>query len=50
MQQETHTDLVGGELLQRLANGDEVLQRFGHLQTVDVQVARVQEVVHRLSA
>ena len=31
-------------LLQRVFNGDEVLQRLGHLAAGDGQVARVQEV------
>ena len=48
VEEEAESDLGGGEVLQRLADGDEVLQRLGHLQAVDVQVARVQEVVHRL--
>lgn len=48
VQEEADADLARRELLQRLADRDEVLQRLRHLQTVDVQVARVQEVVHRL--
>ena len=49
MEKEAHTDLVGGELLKSLTNGDEVLERFGHLKTVDVEMACVQEVIHSLS-
>ena len=48
VQEEADADLVRRELLQRLPDRDEVLQRLGHLQPVDVEVSRVQEVVHRL--
>lgn len=48
VEEEAESDLGGREVLQSLSDGDEVLERLGHLQPVDVQVARVQEVVHRL--
>lgn len=42
--------LPSGVLLERLFDRDEVLETFGHLEALDVQVTRVQEVVHPLSA
>lgn len=42
--------LAGGVLFQGLLDGDEVLEALGHLEPLDVQVARVQEVVNPLPA
>lgn len=42
--------LPRGVLFQGLLDGDEVLQALGHLEALDVEVARVQEVVHPLPA
>ena len=49
VEKEADADLRRSELLQRLSDRDEVLQRLGHLQSVDIQMSRVQKVVHRLS-
>lgn len=42
--------LSRGVLRERLLDGDEVLEAFGHLEALDVEVARVQEIVHPLAA
>eukprot|EP00962_Isochrysis_galbana_P048661 scaffold20357_cov79-Isochrysis_galbana.AAC.1 len=45
LEQEEEPDLAGAEVSQRLADGDEVLERFGHFEAIDGEVARVKEVV-----
>ena len=45
MKQEEHSDLFCSIHLQDLLNGSKVLLRFGHLQTVDVKMTGVPEVV-----
>ena len=44
VQEEGQPQLAGGVLLEDLLDGDEVLERLGHLAPGDRQVARVQEV------
>mmetsp|Transcript_912 Transcript_912/g.1588 ORF Transcript_912/g.1588 Transcript_912/m.1588 type:complete len:396 (-) Transcript_912:17-1204(-) len=50
VQQEQEADLAGGVGLQRVLDRDEVLQRLGHLEALDVEVSGVQPVVHPLLA
>lgn len=45
-----YTYLPRGVLFQGLLDRDEVLEALGHLEALDVEVARVQEVVNPLSA
>lgn len=49
MQQETHTDLIGSELLQGLTDSDKILQGLGHLQTINVEMTCMEEVIHGLT-
>lgn len=42
--------LPRGVLFQGLLDGNEVLEALGHLEALDVEVTRVQEVVHPLPA
>ena len=48
LQQEQQSELPGRVLGQGLADSDEILQRLGHLQALNVEVTRVEEVVHPL--
>ena len=44
VKQEGKSELAGRILLQRLLNGDEVLERLGHLAASNGEVTRVEEI------
>lgn len=50
LQQEHDPDLPRRIPRESLPNGDEILERLGHLEPFDVEVAKVPKVIHPLSA